>query len=412
MLPFDRPTRDLLPLLAIEPENLQDVLEWLRGTSSAEGDGFNALPSGISLQHTFLPTTHSSANLKADAATAGLATTAQETASAAVTNLTVHSGNSPESTPRPVDGDHADKHTSAASAGLKQGGGGGSSGQRSDASGEQRSDSSGAQRNDEPGETRTDIEAEDLRDSLIRQDIRIEQDADVSANLRDGAHVEADLVTTASVDQDGDIAVQFGDAAQLSEGTNYDVDIFDHIDIDQTARIEVHGYAGRVVSRIQYSQQADVDQTASVDIDADEETEPGFVRFSQRTTIDQDTDLDIDLIEKDGALYVELTVRDYASVSQSSDLDIDIDAGERPSVQLWQDFSLNQDIDVDLDIGDEIYGSYVIRVGVSVRQDVDADQDADINAGVNETDIDLDVDGSQVVEIDQELLVRVDFGSV
>jgi hypothetical protein len=183
-------------------------------------------------------------------------------------------------------------------------------------------------------------------------------------------------------------------------------------EVDQDARIIVNGYAGKVVARLHIDQDLLMDQDLEIDITIDGDGHFS-VLLDQDMRIDQNIDIDLKIFDVKGVLYVDLFLKDSISVEQ--DMSLDMHIGDGPpggSAAIDQSLEMNQDVDIDIDIEDDLEERFLVKVDVDVEQDVEADQDADIDITDRSGDIDMDVDAFQTASIDQETTVRIDFTAV
>lgn len=201
-------------------------------------------------------------------------------------------------------------------------------------------------------------------------------------------------------------------SAVVDDDKAHSIAVMQDAEVDQDARVMVHGYAGKVVARLHIDQDLLMDQDVDIDIDID-----GDGHFSvlvdQDMRIDQDVDIDLKIFDVDGILYVDLFLKDRIAVEQDTTLEMHLSDGPRGgNVAIDQNLEMNQDVDIDIDIEDDLEERYVVKVDIDVRQDVDADQDATVDITDQDGDIDMDVDAFQTASIEQETIVRIDFASV
>jgi hypothetical protein len=134
------------------------------------------------------------------------------------------------------------------------------------------------------------------------------------------------------------------------------------------------------------------------------------VLLDQDMRISQALDIDVDIHDTDGVLFIDVFLRDSIEVEQDTTLDMRIDDGPQGgTVEINQDLDLDQDVDIDIDIEDDLEERYIIKVAVETVQQVDADQDAVVDISDANGGIDMDVDATQTVAVDQETIVRADF---
>lgn len=180
-------------------------------------------------------------------------------------------------------------------------------------------------------------------------------------------------------------------------------------EVDQDASIIVQGYVGEVVARLHIDQDLMMDQDVDIAFTIDGDGHFS-VLLDQDMRVSQALDIDVDIYDADGVLFIDVFLRDMIEVEQATTLDAHIGDGPQGGpVEVDQDLELDQDVDIDIDIEDDLEERYIIKVTVETVQQVDAEQDAivdisDVNGG-----IEMDVDATQTVAVDQETIVRADF---
>ncbi len=385
MLPIDRGTRELFPLIDFDPQELADLLEWLRARAAAsetEAEGRvlhaqapdvpGAAPASllVSAPFTIKPANPDGAKPQAEY---DVRPSAFEDGSSDIDLTRMLYGGGP---------------LAVRAGGQASGGHAGQARDQDAAKGDQANE-------DEP-------------DVLVRQTVGIEQDVDVDIALKgDGDEVDVKIETNADIDQNADVDIAYGDL-ELDDGWNVATDLDDSLTIDQDAQVEVRGYGGKVVTRIRAEQSVVTDQDADVAIETDDDGKFA-VRLNQNIWIEQDTDLDIDLVEEEGVLYVDLWMRDRIDADQNTAVEIDSESEGPVTVHVFQNAGIDQDVDIDIDIEDDLEDRYLIKIAVDVRRDMDIDQDADVGVVANGVNAEIAVDADQTIAIDQDLFVRIDF---
>jgi hypothetical protein len=182
--------------------------------------------------------------------------------------------------------------------------------------------------------------------------------------------------------------------------------------IEQTASISVSGYAGTVITRMRFDQ--DVSQTQIAYLDFNPHAGGYFfVKVDQLLTIEEDTLIDIDIFDEGDTVYIDFLMRDNVDVEQETSVTVSGTAGAEHgggSVEVRQDLQTSQAAEIDIDIEDELEERYAINVLVSFVQQLETDQDLDLaitQDSTGHTDVTFDAD--QVVAIDHEAVVRIDF---
>ncbi|RUM99873.1 hypothetical protein EET67_03030 [Pseudaminobacter arsenicus] len=180
-------------------------------------------------------------------------------------------------------------------------------------------------------------------------------------------------------------------------------------EVDQDASIIVQGYVGEVVARLHIDQDLMMDQDVDIAFTIDGDGHFS-VLLDQDMRILQALDIDVDIRDTDGVLFIDVFLRDSVEVEQDTTLDMHIGDGPQGGmVEVNQDLELDQDVDIDIDIEDDLEERYIIKVAVETTQQVDADQDAVVDITDADGWIDMDVDATQTVAVDQETIVRADF---
>lgn len=199
-----------------------------------------------------------------------------------------------------------------------------------------------------------------------------------------------------------------GDLADAPDD-GHSIRVTQFAEVDQDASIIVQGYVGEVVARLHIDQNLMMDQDVDIAFTIDGDGHFS-VLLDQDMRISQALDIDVDIHDTDGVLFIDVFLRDSIEVEQDTTLAMRIDDGPQGgTVEINQDLELDQDVDIDIDIEDDLEERYIIKVAVETVQQVDAYQDAvvditDVNGG-----IDMDVDATQTVAVDQETIVRADF---
>lgn len=200
-----------------------------------------------------------------------------------------------------------------------------------------------------------------------------------------------------------------GDLADAPDDDGHTIRVTQFAKVDQDASIIVQGYVGEVVARLHIDQDLMMDQDVDIAFTIDGDGHFS-VLLDQDMRISQALDIDVDIHDTDGVLFIDVFLRDSIEVEQDTTLAMRIDDGPQGgTVEINQDLEIDQDVDIDIDIEDDLEERYIIKVAVETVQQVDADQDAvvdisDVNGG-----IDMDVDATQTVAVDQETIVRADF---
>lgn len=180
-------------------------------------------------------------------------------------------------------------------------------------------------------------------------------------------------------------------------------------EVDQDASIIVEGYVGEVVARLHIDQDLMMDQDVDISFTIDGEGRFAILvdqdmRIDQDTQIDVDFYDDNGVLYVDVFLHDSISVEQDTTV----DMQIS-DGSLGGTVDIQQDIELDQDVNIDIDIEDELEERYVIRLDVEVLQDVDAAQDAIVDITERNGEIDMDVEAMQTASVDQEIIVRADF---
>lgn len=200
-----------------------------------------------------------------------------------------------------------------------------------------------------------------------------------------------------------------GDVADASEDGAHTIRVTQFAEVDQDARIIVQGYVGEVVARLHIDQDLMMDQDVDIAFTIDGDGHFS-VLLDQDMRVSQALDIDVDIYDRDGVLFIDVFVRDSIEVEQDTTLDMRITDGPAGgTVEVDQDLEIHQDVDIDIDIEDDLEERYIIKVAVETTQKVEAVQDADIDIASTDGGIDMDVDATQSVAVDQETIVRADF---
>jgi hypothetical protein len=191
-----------------------------------------------------------------------------------------------------------------------------------------------------------------------------------------------------------------------------DIHIVQTAFVDQDADVLLNGWMGESKIRVFMDNDADMVQDANVELDIDGNNRM-FLRLDQSMTIDQDTEIDLDIYEVEGVLYVDLYLKNEVDIAQDSELDLMMDGWNGKS-QFFvnNDLDVRQHVDIDVDIEDELEEKFAIKVAIGVKQAIDADQDADIDVSYADGGFGVDVDAIQTATIDQDTTLRIDFAVI
>ncbi|QRM28419.1 hypothetical protein [Microvirga sp. VF16] len=191
-----------------------------------------------------------------------------------------------------------------------------------------------------------------------------------------------------------------------------DIHIVQTAFVDQDADVLLNGWMGESKIRVFMDNDAEMVQDADVQLDIDG-NERMFLRLDQSMLIDQGTEIDLDIYEAEGVLYVDLYLRNEVDIVQDAELDLMMDGWDGKS-QFFvnNDLDVRQNVDVDVDIEDELEEKFAIKVAIGVKQAIDADQDADIDINYADGGFGVDVDAIQTATIDQDTTLRIDFSVV
>jgi hypothetical protein len=191
-----------------------------------------------------------------------------------------------------------------------------------------------------------------------------------------------------------------------------DIHIVQTAFVDQDAEVLLNGWMGESKIRVFMDNDADMAQDVDIELDIDDKNRM-FLRLDQSMTIDQETEIDLNIYEVEGILYVDLYLRNEVDIVQDTELDLMMDGWDSKShVFVNNDLDVRQDVDVDVDIDDELEEKFAIKVAIGVRQFIDADQDADIDVSYADGALGVDVDATQTATIDQDTTLRIDFSVV
>jgi hypothetical protein len=211
--------------------------------------------------------------------------------------------------------------------------------------------------------------------------------------------------------QDAGQAPQSG-ATPPADADVHTIKVSQDADVVQDASIIVNGYAGKVVARLHIDQDLMMDQDVDIEFTIDGDGHFS-VLLDQDMRIDQEVDIDIKIFDQDGTLYVDVFLQDRISVEQDTTLHMEIDDGPPGgTVEIDQTLEMDQDVDININIEDELEERYIVKVDVDVQQDADADQGANVDITSRNGEIDMDVDAFQTASIDQDTTVRIDFAAV
>jgi hypothetical protein len=191
-----------------------------------------------------------------------------------------------------------------------------------------------------------------------------------------------------------------------------DIHIVQTAFVDQDADVLLNGWMGESKIRVFMDNDADMVQDADVRLDIDDNNRM-FLRLDQSMMIDQNTEIDLDIYEVEGILYVNLYLRNEVDIVQDTELDLMMDGWNGKSqFFVTNDLDVRQNVDVDVDIDDELEEKFAIKVAVGVKQAIDVDQDADIDVSYADGGFGVDVDAIQTATIDQDTTLRIDFSVV
>ncbi|PWK76330.1 hypothetical protein [Aminobacter sp. AP02] len=201
---------------------------------------------------------------------------------------------------------------------------------------------------------------------------------------------------------------ELGEQGSASED-GHSIRVTQFAEVDQDASIIVEGYVGEVVARLHIDQDLMMDQDVDISFTIDGEGRFAILvdqdmRIDQDTQIDVDFHDDKGVLYVDVFLHDSITVEQETAVDM-----LISDGGAGGTVDVQQDIELDQDVNIDIDIEDELEERYVITLDVEVVQDVDAAQDADVDITDRNGEIEMDVDAIQTASVDQEIIVRADF---
>jgi hypothetical protein len=187
------------------------------------------------------------------------------------------------------------------------------------------------------------------------------------------------------------------------------VKVTQRAEVEQDAKIIVEGYVGEVVARLHVDQHLMMDQDVDISFTIDGDGNFAVV-LDQDMRIDQDIRVDVKIFDEGDVLYIDVFLLDSVEVEQDTTLDMRIGEGPPGgTVEVNQDLDLDQDVDIDIDIEDELEARYIVKVDVEILQEVDAEQNAVVDITDFNGEIDMDVDATQTAAIDQETIVRADF---
>ena len=182
--------------------------------------------------------------------------------------------------------------------------------------------------------------------------------------------------------------------------------------VDQDASILINGYVGEVVARLHIDQDLLMDQDVAIDFTIDGEGHFDIV-LDQDVRIDQDVQIDLKIFDVDGVLYVDLFLHDAVEIDQDTTVDMQISDGPLGgTVEVNQDIELTQDVDIDIDIEDDLEERYIVKVQVETLQQANVDQDVVVDVKEWNGEIDIDVDATQTASVDQQTIVQADFALI
>lgn len=191
-----------------------------------------------------------------------------------------------------------------------------------------------------------------------------------------------------------------------------DIHIVQTAFVDQDADVLLNGWMGESKIRVFMDNDADMAQDADIRLDIDDNNRM-FLRLDQSMTIDQNTEIDLDIYEVEGVLYVDLYLKNEVDIVQDTELDLMMDGWDgRSQFYVNNHLDVRQDVDVDVDIDDELEEKFAIKVAIGVKQAIDADQDADVDVNYADGGFGIDVDAVQTATIDQDTTLRIDFSVV
>lgn len=182
--------------------------------------------------------------------------------------------------------------------------------------------------------------------------------------------------------------------------------------VDQDASVLVSGYVGEVVARLHIGQDLLMDQDVDINFTIDGDGHFNIV-LDQDVRIDQDVQIDLNIYDVDGVLYVDLFLYDAVEVEQDTTVDMRISDGPPGgTVEVNQDIEMTQDVDIDIDIEDDLQERYLVKVQVETLQQANVDQDVVVDVKEWNGEIDMDVDATQTAAVDQQTIVQADFALI
>ncbi len=179
--------------------------------------------------------------------------------------------------------------------------------------------------------------------------------------------------------------------------------------VDQDASVFVSGYLGEVVARLHIDQDLLMDQEVEVNFTIDGDGHFNLL-LDQEVRIDQNVQIDLEIYDTDGVLYIYLFLHDAVEVEQETTVDMRISDGPHGgTVDVSQDIEITQDVDIDIDIEDDLEERYIVKVEVETLQRAEVDQDVVVDVREWNGEIDMNVDAGQTATVDQQTIVQADF---
>jgi hypothetical protein len=252
-------------------------------------------------------------------------------------------------------------------------------------------------------------------DTVLGQEATIDQHAHVTTPISDTDEFRVKATHAANVDQDADITVRLDGAAPAANQARpngevtVDIDGDAILDQDVDVDVEVNGYAGPTVVRLNVDQTADLDNDAAVAMNF--QGQGGIaLDLDQLIRLDLDFDIDIDVFESEGVLYLDVFIRNEVTVDQDTSLSLQDGLDGSHAASIDQAVEIDQSIDVDLDVMGDLQDRYAISAAVDVQQQVDVDQDAELEIiSAADGSVAVGADADQVVQMDHDVLIRLDF---
>jgi hypothetical protein len=182
--------------------------------------------------------------------------------------------------------------------------------------------------------------------------------------------------------------------------------------VDQDASILANGYVGEVVARVHIDQDLLMDQNVDIDLTIDGNGHFNIL-LDQDVRIDQDVQIDLEIFDVNGVLYVDLFLHDAVEVEQHTTVDMRISDGPfGGTVEVNQDIEMTQDVDIDIDIEDDLEERYIVKVQVDTLQQADVDQDVVVDVKECNGETEMDIYATQMAAVDQQTIVQADFALI